>query len=214
MPEYSKASKARVPDETPEYSQKGRLRAEAARINRYRPILDKDNFRPDEPHWRRISKNTVSLFQVLIDQDLKELVMVLEHYPRYTEWVCEHFRYAYSYSENEADIGAASQLLELGEPFFTKQFVRNLVRKLPRLDTLEPEALKSFAENVAVQQEKWHPIITNHYCDAIMEEVEAQRLHPLQRLAITNKIVSIERIETFEYDAEDRDAVLDIPYMN
>ena len=214
MPEYSKASKARVPDETAGYGEKGRLRSAGAQIDRYRIILDKDNFQPNEPHWRRISKNTVSLFQVLIDQDLTELVMVLEHYPRYTEWVCEHFRYAYSYSENEASIAAASKLLELGEPFFTKQFVRNLVRKLPRLDTLELDALKAFAEAVAAASGEWHPIITNHYCDAITLEVESQRLHPLQRLAITSKIAAVERIDTFDYDAEDRDAVLDIPYMN
>ncbi|UFS61661.1 hypothetical protein LOH54_08290 [Sulfurimonas sp. HSL-3221] len=214
MPEYSKASKARVPDETSEYSEKGRLRAAGAQIDRYRIILDKDNFQPEEPHWRRISKNTVSLFQVLIDQNLHELVMVLEHYPRYIEWVCEHFRYAYSYSENEASIDAASRLLELGEPFFTKQFVRNLVRKLPRLDAMELEALKTFAEMVSAQHGQWHPIVTNHYCDAIGESVDSRKLHPLQRLAITGKIANIARIETFEYDAEDRDAVLDIPYMN
>lgn len=214
MPAYSKASKARVPEQTHDYSDKGRLRAAGAQIDRYRVILDKDNFRPDEPHWRRISKNTVSLFQVLIDQNLQELVMVLEHYPRYIEWVCEHFRYAYSYSENEADIDAASRLLELGEPFFTKQFVRNLVRKLPRLETMELEALKAFAEEVAACTGRWHPIVTNHYCDAIMEEVASQRLHPLQRLAITSKIATVERVATYDYDAEDRDAVLDIPYMN
>lgn len=197
-----------------EYSQKGRLRAESIQIERYRAILEKDNFQPEEPHWRRISKNTVSLFQVLIDQDLTELVMVLEHYPRYTEWVCEHFRYAYSYSENEADINAASRLLTLGEPYFTKQFVRNLVRKLPKTESMSLESLKTFAESVSDHAGSWHPIITNHYCDAISMEAETQRLHPLQRLAITRTIDAIERQETFEYEAEDRDAVLDIPYMN
>ena len=210
MADYSKASKARVPD----YSNKGRLTKAAAQIERYRTILDKDNFRPDEPHWRRISKNTVSLFQVLIDQDLSELVMVLDHYPRYIEWVCEHFRYAYSYSENQADIDAASKLLDLGEPFFTKQFVRNLVRKLPAVEPMDLDELKSFAEELVRSTEYWHPIITNHYCDAIVQVVEDRRLHPLQRIAVTNKLTSIERIETFDYDAEDRDAVLDIPYMN
>ena len=210
MADYSKASKARVPD----YSHKGRLTKAAAQIDRYRTILDKDHFRPDEPHWRSISKNTVSLFQVLIDQNLVELVMILEHYPRYIEWVCEHFRYAYSYSENQADIGAASKLLELGEPFFTKQFVRNLVRKLPAVEPMDLDELKAFAEELAASTEHWHPIITNHYCDAIVQEVDDRRLHPLQRIAVTKKLTSIERVETFDYDAEDRDAVLDIPYMN
>jgi len=210
MPDYSKASKARVPD----YSNKGRLGTSAGQIERYRTILDKDHFQPDEPHWRRISKNTVSLFQVLIDQDLSELVMVLEHYPHYIEWVCEHFRYAYSYSENQADIDAASKLLELGEPYFSKQFVRNVVRKLPSVEPMDLDELKMFAEEVARYTEQWHPIITNHYCDCIAQEVDDRRLHPLQRIAITNKLSKIKRVETYDYEAEDRDAVLDIPYMN
>lgn len=218
MPEqthdYSKASKARVPDNVPEYANKGRLSAEAVQIERYRIILEKDNFQPKEPHWRRISKNTISLFQVLIDHDLKELVLVLDHYPRYIEWVCEHFRYAYSYSEHQANIEAASKLLTLGEPYFSKQFVRNVVRKLPPVDELEIDRLKQFAERVAAESAQWHPVIIYHYCDAITHEVEQQRLHPLQRIAITSKIKDIQHLDTFDYDAEDRDAVLDIPYMN
>ena len=201
-----------MPD--PDYRSKGRLTSNAVKIERYRATLEKDNFQPDEPHWRRISKNTISLFQVLIDQDLTELVLVLEHYPRYTEWVCEHFRYAYGYSENAADIDAASRLLNMGEPYFSKQFVRNVVRKLPKLDAMELEEIKAFTERVAAATGRWHPIITNHYCDAVVSETEERRLHPLQRLAVLGKIANVERVETYDYDAEDRDAVLDIPYMN
>lgn len=118
------------------YEKKARLVTNISDIEQYRPILDKDNFQSSEPHWRRVSKNTITLFQVLIDQDLKDLVNVLNHYPQYIEWVCEHFRYAYSYSENEADIDAASTLLTLGEPYYSKQFVRNVVRKLPKVDDM------------------------------------------------------------------------------
>jgi hypothetical protein len=214
MPEYSKASKARVPDQAPEYNNKGRLTKEAAQIERYRTILDKDNFQPNEPHWRRISKNTVSLFQVLIDQDLQELVMVLEHYPRYTEWVCEHFRYAYSYSENEADIEAASELLKMGEPYFTKQFVRNVVRKLPRIDSYTLDEISGFVPKLAQASRVWHPIITKHYHSAVMQRIDQMRLHPLQRIAVIRMIEKVQLAGTFDYDAEDRDATLDIPYMH
>jgi hypothetical protein len=196
------------------YANKGRLFSDDGAIDRYRPILEKDNFQPDEPHWRRISKNTISLFQVLIDQDLRDLVMILEHYPRYTEWVCEHFRYAYSYSENSADIDAASRLLHLGEPYFTKQFVRNLVRKLPSTDELNLEDAAAFAMNVQQKHQTWHPVVVNHYCDILTDFVESGGLHPLQRIVILRPIQSIERQKTFDYEAEDRDAVLDIPYMN
>jgi len=195
------------------YAKKARLIDDITRIEQYRPIMEKDNFQSDEPHWRRISKNTISLFQVLIDQDLSDLVRVLEHYPRYVEWVCEHFRYAYSYSENAADIDAASRLLFMGEAYFSKQFVRNVVRKLPRLDDMDIEALGSFAVLIGECCHSWHPIVTNHYHDLFTERLSRLELHPLQRIALNRPIAGLKRQETYKYDAEDRDAVLDIPYM-
>jgi hypothetical protein len=36
-------------------------------------------------HWKKIQKRTATLFQVLIDGDLKELVFVLKHYPKYVD---------------------------------------------------------------------------------------------------------------------------------
>lgn len=196
-----------------DYSKKARLVEDISKIEQYRPILEKDNFQASEPHWRRISKNTISLFQVLIDQDLSELVRLLEHYPKYIEWVCEHFRYAYSYSENKADIDAASKLLLMGEPYFSKQFVRNVVRKLPRLEEMSFEELGEFSLYVGKEHESWHPIVTNHYKDTIVRIVDELNLHPLQRLVLTKPILAIKSQETYEFDAEDRDAVLDIPYM-
>lgn len=195
------------------YARKARLIDDISSIEQYRPILEKDDFQSDEPHWRRISKNTISLFQVLIDQDLSDLVKVLEHYPRYVEWVCEHFRYAYSYSENAADVNAASRLLFMGETYFSKQFVRNVVRKLPKSEEMSLEELGQFAVQIEECHHDWHPIITNHCCDSLTESIAKRGLHPLQRIALIRPIAAIKRQETYEYDAEDRDAVLDIPYM-
>jgi len=196
------------------YLKKARLIDNIDEIEQYHPILEKDNFQEDEPHWRMLSKNTISLFQVLIDQDLSDLVNVLEHYPRYTKWVCEHFRYAYSYSENEANIDSASKLLFLGEPYFSKQFVRNVIRKLPKLDEIDVKEVSEFSLRIEKEHNSWHPIIINHYCNTIIENIEQLKVHPLQAIVLKKPIVNIARQDTFEYDAEDRDAVLDIPYMN
>lgn len=196
------------------YSGKGRLIEDTSQIDKYKPILEKDDFKKGEAHWRRVSKNTISLFHVLIDQDLNDLVLVLKHYPKYTEWVCEHFRYAYSYSENEADIEAASELLSIGEPYFSKQFVRNVVRKLPKLDDMEFEEIRAFSLDVGENHDKWHPIIVNHYYELLTKTIEEMRIHPLQKIVLKKPISHIELQKTYEYGAEDRDAVLDIPYMN
>ena len=184
------------------------------KIEQYKPILEKDNFQANEPHWRRFSKNTITLFQVLIDQDLSDLVNVLSHYPKYTEWVCEHFRYAYSYSENYADIDAASKLLFMGEEYFSKQFVRNVMRKLPNSDNMNFEELAAFCATIAKEHSSWHPIVTNHLIENLMKNIENLNLHPLQKIVLSKPILRIEREETFLFDSEDRDAVLDIPYMN
>ena len=196
------------------YGKKARLIEAISDIEQYKPILEKDSFKKDEPHWRSLSKNTITLFQVLIDQDMRDLVNVLMHYPQYTEWVCEHFRYAYSYSENEADIDAASKLLFLGEEYFSKQFVRNLVRKLPKTDEMSIEELSKLALHVEQNHDDGHPIVTNYLCDNITRTLNRSALHPLQRIVVMRPLQKIARKETYIYDADDRDAVLDIPYMN
>jgi hypothetical protein len=196
------------------YKNKARLLDDISDIEQYRPILEKDVFKEDEPHWRSLKKNTITLFQVLIDQDLRDLVAVLKSFPIYTQWVCEHFRYAYSYSENSADIDAASELLQLGEVYFSKQFVRNVVRKLPKSDEMDLEELSEFAKYIQESYKNWHPIITNYLCDSLTKTLQKSTMHPLQRIVVLKPIAEIERLTTYEYEAEDRDAVLDIPYMN
>jgi len=196
------------------YQHKARLLYDLSDISQYEPILNKDNFQAHESHWRQLSKNTITLFQVLIDQDLSDLVKVLEAYPRYTQWVCEHFRYAYSYSENAADIQAASKLLSLGEPYFSKQFVRNVVRKLPGLDEYDMEALKSLAMLMQEQYPQWHSIVTEFYHEAYVSKLNALSLHPLQRIALLKPVQEVVYTQAYDYQAQDRDAVLDIPYMN
>lgn len=197
-----------------EYEKKVRLLDDLSRIDQYRPILEQDDFRTGESHWNSVGKNVITLFQVLIDQDLTHLVMVLKAYPQYVELVCEHFRYAYGYSENEADIDAASALLSMGEPYFTKQFVRNVVRKLPRIDAYPLDDINRFVHRMERASRLWHPIVTRHYHDAVMLRINRMQLHPLQRITITRLLERVQLVETFDYDADDRDAALDIPYMN
>ncbi len=196
------------------YRTKARLIENIDEIAQYRRILDNDRFDEDESHWNRIGKNAIPLFGVLMDQDLRQLVLVLRAYPRYIPIVCEHFRYSYSYSENSGDVEAVSELLQMGEPYFTKQFVRNVVRKLRRLEGMSLEALLEFTKALAAGSQSYHPIVTHHYASAIKQSLERRSLHPLQRLMVEREAARIALVDTFDYEAEDRDAALDIPYMN
>ena len=165
-------------------------------------------------HWEKIQKRTATLFQVLMDGDLKELVFVLSHYPKYIEIVCEHFRYLYNYSETVADIYAASKLLTISEQYHQKQFVRNLLRKLKKIDEYDISKLKSFLEKLLENQEKIHPIILSYYKTQIQYNIEKSNYHILQIKMVEKDLSKLKTDDSYDFSASDRDATLDIPYMN
>jgi hypothetical protein len=164
-------------------------------------------------HWDKIEKRTATLFQVLIDGDLKELVFVLKYYPKYIEIVCDHFRYSYNYSAQEADIYAASKLLELSEGYHQKQFVRNLIRKLKKIDEYDISSLNKFLDMLINNQIKIHPIILNFYKSEIERNIENNNYHKLQIKVIEKNLSKLIVDDSFDFTATDRDANLDIPYM-
>ncbi len=168
----------------------------------------------DGGHWEKIQKRTATLFQVLMDGDLKELVFVLNHYPKYIEIVCEHFRYLYNYSETVADIYAASKLLTISEKYHQKQFVRNLVRKLEKVDEYDISKLKTFLENLLLNQDKIHPIILTYYKTQISYNLSTGGYHILQTKIVEKNLQKLITDDNYDFSATDRDATLDIPYMN
>ena len=172
------------------------------------------DIKEDGVHWAKIEKRTATLFQVLIDGDLKELVFVLKHYPKYVQIVCDHFRYLYNYSEQTADIFAASKLLDMSEGYHQKQFVRNLIRKLDKIDEYDISSLKKFLDNLIENQLKIHPIILAYYKSEILNNIETNSYHKLQTKVIEKQIQKLEVDNSFDFAASDRDAMLDIPYMD
>lgn len=170
-------------------------------------------FKEQGGHWEKIEKRTATLFQVLIDGDLKELVFVLKHYPKYTEIVCDHFRYLYNYSEQVADIYAASKLLEMSEGYHQKQFVRNLVRKLEKIEEFDISQIKKFLDKLLNDQERIHPIILGFYKAEISNNLEHGGYHKLQTKVIEKQLDKLVVNSDFDFRASDRDAQLDIPYM-
>lgn len=172
------------------------------------------DFKESGNHWDKIEKRTVTLFQVLIDADLKELVFVLKHYPKYIEVVCDHFRYLYNYSAIDADIYAASKLLSMSEGYHAKQFVRNLLRKLKKIDDYDISKLKMFLNELLENQEKIHPIILAFYKVEVLDRVYVGNYHKLQVKVIEKMLEKLVVDESFDFSAKDRDANLDIPYMD
>lgn len=153
-------------------------------IAKYERFLDKNPNLHTNEHWARAKKTTYTLFNLLIDSDLRELVFVLERYPDYIPLVCEHFRYSYSYSEHEANIEAASKLLFMGEEYKTKQFMRNVVMKLPKIEYDSTNSALALLERVISQKEALHPAILFHYKNGFERWLGRCGAHPLQQIAI------------------------------
>jgi len=181
-------------------------------LQNYERFLGK--FKEEGAHWEKMEKRTATLFQVLIDGDLRELVFVLKHYPMYVEVVCDHFRYLYNYSEQVADIKAASELLQMSEGYHQKQFVRNLLNKLEKLDEYEISDLKKLIEKLLEMQEELHPIIVSFYKAQIAVKIEKDALHTLQKKVFEKMLSSLQAESDFDFRASDRDAQLAIPYMD
>jgi len=183
-------------------------------LENYEQFLGDLNTTEGGGHWEKIQKRTATLFQVLMDGDLKELVFVLKHYPKYIEIVCEHFRYLYNYSETVADIYAASKLLTISEQYHQKQFVRNLVRKLEKIDEYDISKLKSFLEKLLANQNQIHPIILSYYKTQMQYNINNGNYHILQIKMVEKSLTKLITDDSYDFSASDRDAMLDIPYMN
>lgn len=180
-------------------------------IEKYQSFLGE--VKHDGGHWEKIKKRTATLFQVLMDGDLQELVFVLKEYPQYIEIVCEHFRYLYNYSEQSANIYAASKLLDMSEAYHQKQFVRNLIRKLEKIEDYDISKVKSFLTQLIENSDKIHPIILGHYKREIEHFLQKGNYHILQVKVIQKDLQKLPTDTTYDFRASDRDANLDIPYM-
>ncbi len=185
---------------------------EKEKLENYERFLGE--FKEQGNHWDKIEKRTATLFQVLIDGDLKELVFVLKHYPKYIEIVCDHFRYSYNYGGNEADMYATSKLLTMSEGYHQKQFVRNLIRKLPKISDFDISKLNSFLNELLENQEKIHSIILSFYKNEIERNINTNNYHKLQIRVLEKNLLKLPINNDFDFSASDRDANLDIPYMD
>ena len=182
-------------------------------ISKYERFLDKNPNLETSEHWARANKTTYTLFNVLIDQDLRELVFVLERYPQYTPLVCGHFRYSYGYSEHEADIESASKLLFMGEPYKTKQFVRNVLIKLPKLASMDSAEASSLLKKLETSKEKVHPAILFFYKKEFEKWAATSQIHPLQKIVFKKTIDAFGVDDYEDISSSDKDDGLNIPYL-
>jgi hypothetical protein len=102
----------------------------------------------------------------------------------------------------------------MSEGYHQKQFVRNLLNKLERIDTYDVVQLKAFIHQLIDTQERLHPIIVSFYKESIIDTINKTNIHILQRKALEKLLVNIQVTHAYDFSASDRDAQLEIPYMH
>lgn len=197
-----------------DYKEKARLIFDVSDISQFRALLEEERVGSAKAHWAKVSPRVMTLFQVLMDRDLTELVAVLELYPEYIDLVCEHFRYAYSYNEQIADTLAASRLLFITEHAHAKQFVRNLLRKLTKMSEMDLKELDAFVLSLKEIADELHPIILDFYYKELELRLDELGIHKLQSAVMLKKGAFLKSETAYDFSAEDRDSNLDIPYMH
>jgi len=196
------------------YREKARLVFDASDIAQFEKLLTEEKqIGSAKAHWGKVSPRVMTVFQVLMDRDLKELVAVLELFPEYKPLVCEHFRYAYSYNEQAASLDAASRLLFITEEHHAKQFIRNLLRKLPRISDMDLAKMTDYIGKLA-ERTDLHPYIGNFYYREMENRLDELGVHKLQAAVLKKKAAFLQSDQDYDFTAEDRDFYLDIPYMH
>ena len=198
---------------TTDYHEKARLIFDVSDIAQFRTLLEQEKIGSAKAHWGKVSPRVMTLFQVLMDRDLRELVAVLELFPEYKSLVCEHFRYAYSYNEQTADLEAASRLLYITEAYHAKQFIRNLLRKLTKMSDMDLPKITDYITMLGGRGDI-HPYIKNFYYREMENRLDELGVHKLQAAVVKKKAAPLKSDEDFDFTAEDRDFYLDIPYMH
>lgn len=102
----------------------------------------------------------------------------------------------------------------MSEGYHQKQFVRNLVRKLEKIDEFDIYKLKDFLDNLVENQDKIHPIILAFYKSEIENNIKNNSYHMLQVKVLAKNLEKLLVDNSFDFSATDRDANLDIPYMD
>ena len=87
-------------------------------------------------------------------------------------------------------------------------------RKLKKIDEYELSSLNSFLAHLIENQEKIHPIILSFYKSEIEKNISNNNYHILQIKVVEKNLSKLPANSDFDFSANDRDANLDIPYMD
>lgn len=148
----------------------------------HKEVIEKDELRT------KIRNRTRMLFRDLVDNDFKELNLVLEIVPVFLDVAIDQLKNGRKWNDIVADDLEASIFLnkvgEIIDEFFDEAFFA----KLTNFEEFEVNQLKDFLTKKYTQKEQLHPKILDFYKLQAKEWLGDSGLHLLQKKAIENLI--------------------------
>lgn len=130
----------------------------------------------------KIRNRSRMLFRAMIDDDFKELVLVLEKYPVFFDLAYDQMINGRIWNESYADPTAASTFLSISSLKMDEELLKGVKRRLQPIKTMGIEQAKAYLQMLCDQVQNLHNIIKVHFAEEFENWVEQISLHPLQKI--------------------------------
>jgi len=146
-------------------------------------LLHKDVIK--DPKYRiKIAKRSRMLFRDLVDNDFKELNLVLDLVPVYIDVAIDQLKNGRKWNDIPSDNIEATKFIKKAKEFLDDEFFEALYLKLTSFEEFESNELKEFLENLIKIKDRVDETILKYYQEKSFLWIEESNLHTLQKKSL------------------------------
>lgn len=136
----------------------------------------------DERLRVKIRNRSRMLFRAMIDDDFKELVLVLQKYPVFFDLAYDQMINGRIWNESYADPEAASTFLSIASQRTDRELLKGVKRRLQPVNAMGVDQAKAYLQLLCEQAQNLHKEIKEHFAKEFEGWLEKISLHPLQKI--------------------------------
>jgi len=155
-------------------------------------LVHKDVIKDDSLRIK-IAKRSRMLFRDLVDNDFKELNLVLNLVPIFIDVAVDQLKNGRKWNDIPADAIEATNFIQKAKEFLNKEFFDALYQKLENFEEYDPNELKEYLEMIIEKKEHIDKTILEYFQKESHLWIENSDLHLLQKkslLKLTKELLS------------------------
>jgi len=146
-------------------------------------LVHKDVIKDDSLRIK-IAKRSRMLFRDLVDNDFKELNLVLDLVPVFIDVAVDQLKNGRKWNDIPADAIEATNFIQKAKEFLNKEFFDALYQKLENFEEYDPNELKEYLEMIIKQKEYIDKTILEYFQKQSHLWIENSDLHLLQKKSL------------------------------